>query len=337
MPDDEAPLRCRQRPVLILSGPELVRALPMGALIDALAAAFVEAAEGHAVVPTRVGVPVEEHDALLAVMPAYLRSGALATKVNTLFRRNPAAGRPLIQGVVLLCDSTTGTPLALFESGSLTARRTAAGAAVATRAVARPDARVLAIIGAGIEARTHLEAIAHVRKLRDVRVCARSVESAQRFADAMAATRVPIRAVGSPREAVEGADLIVTVSTSAVPVLAADWIADGAHICGVGSHSPAARELDGATVARADLIVVDTLDGCRAEAGDLILPIKDGLLAWDRVRHLGDVLRGAAPGRTGASEITLYKSVGTGLMDAAAARLAYSLASANGLGVTVPF
>ena len=323
--------------MLILSGADLAKALPMGPLVDAVAEAFIEAARGDAVVPTRVGVPVAEHDALLAVMPAYLRSGALATKVNTLFRRNPLSGRPLIQGVVLLCDSTTGKPLALFESGALTARRTAAGAAVATRALARDDAGVLALIGAGLEARTHLEAIAAVRTLREVRVCARSIESARRFAAAAAVTGVIVRAVATAREAIEGADLIVTVSTSAEPILSADWIAAGAHVCGIGSHSTGARELDSATVARANVIAVDTMDGCRAEAGDLLIPIQEGLITWDGVRLLGDILRGAAPGRQGPTDRTLYKSVGTGLMDAAAARLAYRLASDTGLGSTVEF
>jgi len=323
--------------VLILSGPDLARALPMGPLIDALAAAFIESAEGGALVPTRIGVPVAEHDALLAVMPAYLRSGALSTKVNTLFRRNPAAGRPLIQGVVLLCDAGTGKPLALFESGALTARRTAAGAAGATRALAREDAGVLALIGAGIEARTHLEAIAQVRPLREVRVCARTLASAERFAAAEAGNGVPIRAVGTPREAVEGADIVVTVSTSTDPVVATEWVADGAHICGIGSHTPGAREIDGATVARATVIAVDTLDGCRSEAGDLLIPIGEGLIGWERVHQLGDILRGAVPSRPGPGAVTLYKSVGTGLMDAAAARLALAQATALGLGSTVEF
>jgi ornithine cyclodeaminase/alanine dehydrogenase-like protein (mu-crystallin family) len=320
--------------MLVLSASELQRLLDWPSVIDAVARAHEQFAAGAGLQPERLHVEVAGQGGVLLVMPAYLpQSQALATKLVTVFPKNPSRRQPLVEAVVILNDVETGAPLALLEGTMVTARRTAAASAVATRALALPGARVLCLIGAGVQARAHLHAIAAVRPIAEVRVVGRSLGSATRLRDELQPlVRARIHASASVREAVSGADIVVTATTSPTPVLEHAWVRPGAHINAVGAFSAQTREVDSATVAAAHLVV-----GSRAatlkEAGDLTIPLAEGVLTRDHPIHeLGAILAGKAPGRPSLEAITLYKSVGMAIEDAATARLAYERARAQGLG-----
>lgn len=238
-------------------------------------------------------------------------------------------------GIVVLDDAETGQPLAIMEGAMVTGLRTAAASALSCRALAPSDARTLAIVGSGLQAKTHLEAIVGVRPIADVRVVSRTIAGATAFARAEGRRGVDVRAVERAEDAIRDADIVVCASTAADPVLRVEWLKPGAHICAVGSHSPGKRELDSDTIARCDVIAADTRAGCLAEADDLRVPIDEGRIAKERIAELGEILLGAHPGRRAPSDITLYKSVGMAAMDAAAARLAYDTALRIGAGTRV--
>jgi ornithine cyclodeaminase/alanine dehydrogenase-like protein (mu-crystallin family) len=320
--------------MLVLSAGELEKVLDWPSVIEAVTRAHEEFAAGASLQPERLHIEVAGERGLLLVMPAYLpQTQALATKLVTVFPKNPSRGLPLVEAVVILNDVDTGTPLALLEGTSVTARRTAAASAVATRALALPDARILCLIGAGVQARAHLHALAAVRQLAEVRVVGRTPASGARFRDALQPLVQPrILASTSVREAVGGADMVVTATTSPTPVLEHAWIRPGAHINAVGAFSVQTREIDSATVAAAHLVVGSRAATLR-EAGDLAIPLAEGVLTRDHPIHeLGAILAGKAPGRPSPEAITLYKSVGMAIEDAATARLAYERARAQGLG-----
>jgi ornithine cyclodeaminase/alanine dehydrogenase-like protein (mu-crystallin family) len=320
--------------MLVLSAAELERVLDWPSVIEAVARAHEQFAAGAGLQPERLHIEVTGERGVLLVMPAYLpQSGALATKLVTVFPKNPSRRLPLVEAVVILNDVETGAPLALLEGTTVTARRTAAASAVATRALALPDARVLCLIGAGVQARAHLHAIAAIRPVAEVRVVGRTPASGTRFRDELQPLMQPrILASASVREAVSGADIVVTATTSPTPVLEHAWIRPGAHINAVGAFSAQTREVDSATVAAAHL-VVGSRTATLKEAGDLAMPLAEGVLTRDHPIHeLGAILAGKAPGRPSPEAITLYKSVGMAVEDAATARLAYERARAQGLG-----
>jgi len=325
--------------LLILSGREVERCLAGAPLIEAMASAFKEVSARTAVMPVRLTIRLEQNSGLLSAMPAYLPGPqAFATKLVTAFANNPGRGLPLIMGVVVLNDAETGQPLAILDGTVITGLRTAAASALSTDLLANPNASTLAIIGSGLQARTHLDAIAAIRPLREVRVNARSLESAQRFVNSVnPAHPYAISAVTSAQDAVRGADIVVCATTAAEPVLRHDWLKAGAHLCAIGSHSPNKRELDSETVAGCAVIAADTREGCLAEADDVRVPIAEGRLGPERIVELGEILLGQAARRSSASDITLYKSVGMAAMDAAAARLAYHRAGMLQAGVEVDF
>jgi alanine dehydrogenase len=325
--------------LLILNGSVVERCLDPLKLLDALDSAFRQVSQQRAQMPVRLRISVAPASGILSIMPAYLPdSDALATKINANFSQNPVKGLPLTLGVVVLNDAATGAPLAVMDSAMVTGLRTAAASALSVRALARPNAGVIAIIGVGLQAGTHLQAIARVRDLAEVRVVGRSSDSARSFADRFKAIiKSPIRALRSAEEAVKGADIVVLATTAAEPIVRYEWFAPGAHLCAVGSHAPTKREIDSATIGNAQLVTVDTRAGALAEAGDLQIPIAEGVISAERIVELGEVLLGVKPGRQSPDDLTVYKSVGMAAMDAAAARLAYDTAVAQGLGVEVPF
>jgi alanine dehydrogenase len=235
--------------------------------------------------------------------------------------------------LVLLFDQATGRPLALFDAGAVTAIRTAAASAVATRALAREDAGDLAILGTGVQARSHLEAMQAVRTLRRVRVWSRNLENARRLArEEGERLGLTVDPVGSAREAVEGADLICTATAATAPVLLGEWIAPGAHVNAVGACTPNARELDAATVARSRLFT-DRRESLLAEAGDFLLACGEGAVTDSHILgELGEVLEGQIPGRRSDDEVTLFKSLGIAVEDLAAGRFLYERALAAGRG-----
>jgi ornithine cyclodeaminase/alanine dehydrogenase len=309
--------------------------------IELVERGFVEYGKGGVNMPQRPVIFVPEHDGFAGFMPALVREmGALAIKTVTAFKGNPKKGLPTILGTVTLLDVETGVPLSIMDAGYLTAVRTGAASGVATKYLAKEDASIAAIFGAGVQGATQLEAICTVRNITEVRVFDTDRQAAEKFARELAG-RGPIpdrvEVVGSPQEALSGADVVATATTSASPIFDGDDLSPGVHINGVGSHSPGARELDTRTVVRSK-IVCDSVEACLVEAGDLLIPIKEGALKESDIHGgLADVISGRVPGRKNAEEITLYKSVGLAFQDAVTALRTYERAKSEGLGMEFQF
>jgi alanine dehydrogenase len=289
---------------------DVERLLRMEHLIPAMADALATLSAGRAVQPMRVVVPVADHRGFFGVMPAYA-GGALGAKLVTWYPNNQ--GVPTHHAIVQLFRPETGEPLVTLDGTLITEMRTGAVSAVATDRLARPDAAVLAMLGSGVQARSHLEALRLVRSFRDVRVW--SPRNASAFA-----TRHGVRAVESAEEAVRGADVIVVATMSRVPVLSGAWLSPGTHINAVGAVRPDWRELDDEAVTRAR-VFVESREAASRESGDVIAA--RGIAA-----EIGEVVAGTARGRESADEITLFKSVGVAVEDVAAASLVYRLATA---------
>jgi ornithine cyclodeaminase/alanine dehydrogenase-like protein (mu-crystallin family) len=273
-------------------------------VIPAMERALAAFSAGQVVQPTRVMVPVAEHAGFLGLMPAY--AGVLGVKLVTFYPQNRDV--PTHHATILLFKPETGEPLVSMDGRLITEVRTAAVSAVATQILARPDASVLAIIGAGVQARSHLEALRLVRSFREVRVW--SPHRAAAFA-----REHGIRAASSAEEAVRGADVVVTATTSRTPVLLGEWLAPGTHVNAVGAPRPDWRELDDALLRRARLYV-DSRAAALKESGDVIA-------AGAIVAELGEVAAGTAPGRQSPEEITLFKSLGLAVEDVVTAELVY--------------
>jgi len=276
----------------------------MEELVPAMASALADLSSSRAVQPVRTIVPVAEHHGFLAVMPAYNR--ALGAKLVTFYPENK--GVHTHNGVIILFRAETGEPLVVMDGRLITEMRTAAVSAVATDRLARPDASVLAILGAGVQAGSHLEALRLVRRFQEVRVW--SPRSAAAFAE-----RHGVRAVGSAENAVRGADVIVVATASRTPVLRGAWMAPGAHVNAVGACRPDWRELDDDLVRRAQLYV-DSRAAALQESGDVIA-------AGEPFAELGEAVAGTRPGRQSPDEITLFKSVGVAVEDVVSAELVY--------------
>jgi len=309
--------------------------LTMGDTIDAVEEAFRQLAEGDAMLPQRVGVGVAKYGGGGAAMPAYVggKVDGLGVKVVTLFVNNAKLGLPVVNATLLLLDPATGQLRAVMDGGYLTAVRTGAVSGVATRHLARPDATVVTIFGAGVQARKQLEAICAVRPITTALVVDVQPETASRFADEMStALGIAVEATTDVRNAVQAADIIVTATSAHEPILQGEWLPSGVHINAIGSHAPAMRELDTVTMQRSK-IIADQTAACLAEAGDLIIPIQKDDLDPDPIyADLGEIVTGAKPGRVSADEITLFKSVGLAIQDVATAALVYRQALAAGIG-----
>lgn len=294
------------------------RVLRMDACIDLMADTQAAISRGEIAPPLRSFVPVAGGRGGMGIMPGD-GPAAFGAKLVSLFAENPARGLPLIQGCILLFDRETGTPSALVEGASVTAIRTAAASGAATRALAREDASVLALLGYGAQAETHLEAMRCVRPVREVRVWGPSLEKASRFAAAHTDNDVAVSAVATAREAVSGADLVCAVSAASEPIIDGRRLAKGCHVNLVGSHSPTTREADSETMRRAR-VFTEITDFAMKEAGDILLAIEEGFLTEDGLAgEIGAVIDGAVEGRRSEDEITLYKSLGNVAQDLAAA------------------
>ncbi len=329
-------------PLLYLGSEEVERLLPMGECIALMEQALRDLALGAAVQPLRSVMRLDGRPGLLGVMPGQIQlpadarpSGSVAgVKVVSIFPGNRERGDESHFGAVLLFETETGRPIAHLDAAAITAIRTAAVSAVATRLLAREDAGELALLGAGVQARSHLAALREVRELRRVRVWSRRPESAQRFAaEEGARHRLPVEAAPSAAAAVAGADLVCTVTASREPVLAGEWLSPGVHVNAVGSSVASARELDSAAVARSRLFV-DRRESTINESGDFLFPLREGVIAEDHIQgEIGDLLLGRLAGRRSASEITLFKSLGLAVEDLAAAHHVYRQAVAQGRGI----
>lgn len=317
----------------LLRADDVVRACPMPEAIEAVERGFVALSAGRAAVPIRTSVPLEAEGVALA-MPAALAGGPhWSAKLVTVAPGNVARSLPLVAATVLLGDAATGLPLALLDGTGLTALRTGAAGGVAARALARADSAVVAMFGTGAQARTQLAAIRVVlgERLREVRVVSRDPLHARRFAEEALAADGRVRYVATAAgEAVRGADIVVTATTSATPVFDGRSLAAGVHVTAVGAFRPTTRELDEATM-RGARVVVDQRGAALAEAGEL-----QGLGREDVV-EIGEVLAGLASGRRDDGERTIFKSVGNAIQDLVVASSAYERALELGLGEEIPW
>lgn len=326
--------------MLVLSRADLERALAPADLVDRLASAFRRHAAGGFHVPPRAGVAVSSED-LLLLMPAVdrgagPRAAGLGTKLVTVFPENRARGHPTLHASYLLMDGSTGEPVALLEGTFLTGLRTGATSALAARHLARADTRRLVCFGAGVQATFQLLCLAAVLPVERVAVVGRDPARARAFAASMGQRLgVPVAVATDPREAVRDADLVTCATTSSNPVVLGVDVRPGTHIDAVGAFRPGDREVDTETVRRAR-VLVDTFAGALEEAGDVLVPLREG--AIDRAHLAGELaglVTGACAGRRTADEITLFKSVGFALEDLAAATLAVERARASGIGTEV--
>jgi ornithine cyclodeaminase len=326
--------------VLILTHAEVERLLPMAECIRLMREALRSLAAGEMAQPLRMVISPPGAKGLLALMPAH-QSGeraAYGVKVIGVFPDNPARGIDAHQGSVLLLSGETGELLAVMNASAITAIRTAAVSGVATELLAREDACDLAIIGAGVQAHTHLEAMACVRPIRRVRVASRHIESAQRFAETVAPRfAFPVEPVESVEAAVRDAHLIVAATSSREPIIKREWIAPGTHLNVVGASVPAAREVDSATMAAASLFV-DRRESTLNESGDYLIARREGAIGPDHIRaEIGELLLAGLPGRASAEEITLFKSLGLAVEDLASAEYLYRKAKAQQAGTWVEY
>lgn len=327
--------------VLVLGHKDVLTALPPAECVEVMARALTEHARGQAFMPLRSVIRPPSAAGLMGLMPAWRGDGdggaaVFSLKAICLIPSNPARGLDAHQGVVALFDGETGVATALLDASAVTEVRTAAVTAVATRLLAREDAGVLAILGAGVQARAHLDALKLVRMLRAARVYAPTREHAEAVAEYGASLGLEVTASESAEEALAGADLVVVATSSREPVLRREWLAPGAHVNAVGASAPSAREIDTATVA-ASALFVDSRESLRNEAGEYLLAVREGVIAGeDHVRgELGEVLAGLAEGRRDNHELTLFRSLGLGIEDLAAAEHAVSAARRLGLGTEV--
>jgi len=316
--------------LLVLSAADVHTVLGYAECAAAMRGALSALAVGRAQQPLRTVVQPAGAAGLVALMPSYLAddgASAYGLKAICITPGNPAAGLDTHQGVVLLSDGRTGEPLAILNASAVTEIRTAAVSVVATELLARTDAATLAVVGAGVQARSHILALDTARRLTEIRVASRDPVGAERLtASVRGETRAIVRACSSAREAVTGADIIVTATSSATPVLHRDWIAPGTHINAVGACVPDARELDSATVG-AGVLFADRRDSLFAESGDYRLAAADGAAGPDSVRaELGQLLLEVADGRRDDGEITIFESLGLAVEDLSAATLAYQKA-----------
>lgn len=323
----------------ILSRADVQRALSMQDAIAIVRDAFAQLSTDQATVPLRVPIPIQRHDGVTLFMPAYLHtSDALAVKIVSVHNQNPAKGLPLIHALVVVMDAATGKPLAAMEGGYLTALRTGAASGVATDLLARRDARVGAIIGAGVQGRTQLLAIAAVRDLERIWVYDVVAEKAKVFVKELKGTMetLDLRAASSPIEAVREADIVCTATTSTRPVFNGSDLKAGAHINAIGAYTPQMQEVDETTLQRASKIVIDHHTGALAEAGDLLIAIQKGAITESDVYgEIGEIAAGKKPGRERADEITYFKSVGNAVQDASVARAIYDAAVRGNVGIEV--
>lgn len=322
--------------VMVLGEKAVRTLLPMAACIDAMERAFLAASRGDFVQPLRIIAWQPDKRGAVAAMPAYA-DGVLGAKLITVFPQNRGEGLESHQGLIALHESGNGRLLAIAHAGAITAIRTAAVSALATKLLANADAGDLALLGSGAQAEEHLEAMSAVRTLRRVRVWSRTPEHAQEFARRHSTGALAVTACATAEEAVRGADLICTLTAATQPVLRGAWLAGGAHVNAVGSSVPPFRELDAAVVTRAR-IYVDMRECVLRESDDLREPIREGLIREsDIAGELREMVSGGCPLRTRRDEITLFKSVGMAIEDLAAVRFLYERAPQSGAGEFIDF
>jgi ornithine cyclodeaminase len=326
--------------LIVLSQRDIVELLPMKDCIEVMASALSALARGESMVPLRTMMRMPNGADIFALMPAYVPSdartgagpAAVGAKILTVFPGNHGTGLDSHQGAVLLFDATNGSLLAVMDATAITAIRTAAVSALATRLLAREDADDLTIIGSGVQARQHLEAISLVRRIDRIRIWSRNKANARTLRDRFAPTA---EVFDSPEEAVRGASIVCVATSASEPVVHGDWISPGTHLNVVGSATPRAREVDTALVKKSRLFVDSRISALK-EPGDIIIPLEEGEITPDHiVAEIGELLTGTRSANRKREDITLFKSLGLAVEDLTAAQLIHARAAQRGNGVMV--
>lgn len=326
--------------MLVLNESDLRTVLTMPEVIEAVEAGFRALARGHATVPERTRLDVLEYNGILLEMPAYLgaaagEQAALGTKIVSVFERNAELGLANIQAVYLLLDSCTGVLLSMMDGRFITAIRTAATSAVATKYMTVPGKKRLAVFGAGVQARFHIDAMIEVSEIEAVMIASRSIYNARVLADLVHSSYELSCEVVSAEQAASSADLICTCTSSPTPLFEGGVLKAGSHINAVGAFSPSTRELDSETVRRAR-VIIDAQSAAGKEAGEILIPISEGVIEPNHVRGtLAEVVSRKVAGRESDGEVTLFKSCGLAIEDLVTARLAYARAVSLGFGTIV--
>jgi len=321
-------------PFLLLTEEHVKSVLPMSDLITAMESALARFSAGDVQQPVRTVLTVGAQRAWWGLMPAYVNEPpTMGAKLVTVFNGNGARGLPTHLAIIVLFDPDTGALQALMDGRFITEARTAAVSAVSARYLARAESQTLAILGTGVQARSHLEAYAEVRHLRDVRVWSPNAASRERFVDEMQPhARVPLRTAASAEDAVRGADLVVLATSSPTPVVDVSWIAPGSHIVSVGACRPDQREMSPELVAGGRLFV-DSRAAALVESGDVVMGIAEGRFGPGHLAgEIGELVLGRARGRQSDNEITIFKSLGMAVEDVATADLVYRRAIEQGVG-----
>jgi alanine dehydrogenase len=326
---------------LLLSKSDVIRILDMKSTMDIVEKAFAELHQGTANMPQRTPIAVPDHEGVTLFMPAYLRRlGAIGAKIVTVYKNNvPKYGLPTVLGTIIILDEKTGNALALMDGGYITAMRTGCVSGIATKYMANKDAKIASVIGSGVQAKTQVWATCEAHKFEKYYVYSIDPpEKIDEFCREMESKHgLPFMRANSIEEAVRVADVLTLATSAKDPIIDGDWLKPGCHINGIGSHAPAMRELDEKTVLKARTIA-DLASACLAEAGDFIIPMKEG--KWNEnmiAGDLGAVVTGAIPGRTSHDEITLFKSVGLAVQDISTALAVYTLAKEKGIGSEFEF
>jgi len=327
--------------VRLLSRADVQRVLDMTDTIDILDKAFLDLAEGRADMPQRTPIGVPDHGGIALFMPAYLKGmGAIGAKIVTVFKDNPSKyGLATVLGTIMLLDQQTGAPVTIMDGGFLTAMRTGGVSGLATRYLARSDAKVHALFGTGGMARAHAWAVDCARDIEKLVLFSLDPPERQReFADSLKnIISCEIVLADSSEDAVRQADIVTLITSAKDPIVEGGWFKPGTHINGAGAHAPAMRELDADTVLKSK-IVCDSIEACRAEAGDFLIPESEGRWSWDRVHGaLGDVIGKKVSGRVDDDEITLFKSVGLAIQDISTALAVYKKAEEESVGTLFEF
>jgi alanine dehydrogenase len=323
---------------LLLTEADVRDLLPLSDLIGAMERALSAFSNGEVTQPVRTALQAGARRNFFGVMPAYLASpAALGIKLVTVFNENTARGLPTHLATILLLDPETGALEVIMDGRYITEVRTAAVSAVAATRLARKDAAILTVLGSGVQARSHIELLARVCRLREIRVWSPTPAHLNQFiSDAASITSVPIHAAANAEEAVRGADVIALVTSSNTPVIQDAWVSPGALVISVGACRPDTREMDPSLVARARLFV-DSRAAALVEAGDIVQGIREGRWSETHIAgELGEVILGRTPGRIAADDIVIFKSLGLAVEDVAAAQLALTHAKEQGKGRAIP-
>lgn len=324
--------------MLLLDSIDMNNIFSMSEAVEACKSAFHTFSTGESVVPLRTKIEVSKHEGATLFMPGYIEAlDTAGIKIVSVYPNNAKVGKPVVPATMVLIDSTTGEVCCVLDGTYLTRLRTGAAAGAATDILARPDAKIGALIGIGGQALSQLEAMLTVRELKEVRIYNKSLEKAKTFIDKAQAElknyRTILKPVTSSHEAIIDADIITAVTTSFEPVFNGKAVKPGAHVNGVGSFMPHMQELDVEIIKRADKIFVDSIDAVLAESGDFIIPFKKGIITKERVNgELGQIIAGTVKGREHEDEITLFKTVGIAVQDVYTAYEIYKKAVAGRIG-----